>query len=114
MMDGRFDHLENMISPMVESHRRARSRRAMLEQRVWRGWSLPYYPMLIFVRWRERRALSRLIAAVPSTAQGARCKLVYLMATIIADPEPKRSDDTVQIIDTLSPHRESLLACLRK
>ncbi|MCC2097128.1 MAG: hypothetical protein KDJ29_09560 [Hyphomicrobiales bacterium] len=113
-MGGRFDASDSMISPMVESHRRARSRRATLEQRVWRGWSLPYYPMLVFVRWRERRALSRLIAAVPSTAQGARCKLVYLMATMIADPAPTSSVDVVQAIDTLGPHRESLLACLRK
>jgi hypothetical protein len=103
-----------MISPMVESHRRARSQRATLEQRVWRGWSLLYYPMLIFVRWRERRALSRLIAVVPSTAEDARCKLVYLVATMIADRAPEKLEDVATVVDTLRPYQDSLTCCLRK
>lgn len=113
-MDGRLEASESIISPMVESHRRARSQRATLEQRAWHGWSLLYYPMLTFVRWRERRALSRLIATVPSTAEGARCKLIYLMATMIADRAPEKLDDVTTVVDTLRPHQNSLIRCLRK
>ena len=113
-MGGRFDASESAISPMIESHRRARSQRAMLEQREWRGWSLRYYSTLIFMRWRERRALSRLIAVVPSTAEDARCKLVYLMATMIADRAPEKLEDVATVVETLRPYQDSLTSRLRK
>jgi hypothetical protein len=113
-MGGRFDASESMISLMVESHRRARSQRATLERRVWRGWSLLYYPMLVFVRWRERRALSRLVTVVPSTAHDARFKLIYLMATIVTDRTPTQSEDVTTVVETLRPHQDSLTCCLRK
>lgn len=113
-MGGRFDASKSTISPIIENHRRARSDRATLEQHVCRGWSLLYYPSLIFVRWRERRALSRLIAVVPSTAEGAHCKLVYLMATMIADLAPDRLEDVTTVVDTLRPYQNSLTSHLRK
>jgi hypothetical protein len=113
-MGGRFDASDSMISPMIETHRRAHSRRAALEQREWLGWSLLCSPMLILLRWRERRALSRLIAVVPSTAEEARCKLIYLMATMIADQAPDKLDDVATVVDTLRPYQDSLICRLRK
>jgi hypothetical protein len=113
-MGGRFDASESTISPMIESHRCVRSRRAALEQRVGRGWSCLYYPTLIFLRWRERRAMSRLITVVPSTAEGARRKLVYLMATMIADQVPEKSEDVETVVDTLRPYQDTLTSRLRK
>lgn len=113
-MGGCFDASESTISPMIESHRRVRSHRAALEQRVGRGWSCLSYPTLIFVRWRERRALSRLITVVPSTAEGARRKLVYLMATMIADRVPEKSQDVETVVETLRPYQDILTSRLRK
>lgn len=113
-MGGDFDASESTISPMVESHRRARSQLSALEKRVGRGWSRLSYLTLIYPRWRERRALSRLITVVPSTEEGAHCKLVYLMAIMIADQAPGKSDDVATVVDTLRPYQDSLTCRLRK
>lgn len=112
-MDGRFDLSEGTISQAVENHKRARRQRAKLEGEQG-GWSLLCYPVLIFIRWREQRALSRLIAVVPSTAEDARCKLLHLMAAMIVDRAPSQSDDIETVVDTLRPHQISLTSCLRK
>lgn len=113
-MGGRFDALDSTISPMIENHRRARSRRVALEQRKWLGWSPLCSPMLILLRWRERRALSGLIAVFPSTAEEARSKLIYLMAVMIMDQAPDKLDDVATVVDTLRPYQESLICRLRK
>lgn len=113
-MGGRSDASESTISSMIERHRRARSYRSALEQRVEDGRSRLFYPTLIFVRWRERRALSRLIAVVPSNAEGARRKLVYLMATMIADQAPEKLQDVETVVSTLRPYQDSLTHRLRK
>lgn len=113
-MGGRSDASESTISSMIERHRRARSYRSALEQRVEDGRSRLFYPTFIFVRWRERRALSRLIAVVPSNAEGARRKLVYLMATMIADQAPEKLQDVETVVSTLRPYQDSLTHRLRK
>lgn len=99
---------------MIANHERARAQRAALDGSAKNRWSQLRYPMLIFRRWREQKALSRLIGGVPATAEGARCKLVYLMATMIADGARNNSDDVETIVDTLRPYQDSLTACLRK
>lgn len=113
-MGRRFHATDSTISPIIEIHRRARSRRAALEQREWLGWSLLRSTMLILLRWRERRALSRLIAVVPSTEEEARCKLMYMMAIMIADQAPDNLDEVATVVDTLRPYQDSLICYLRK
>ncbi|MRX36877.1 hypothetical protein [Aminobacter sp. MDW-2] len=113
-MGGRFDASESTISPMIENHKRAHAQRAALEQRGWLGRSLLCRPMLVFVRWRERRALAKLVAIVPSTAEDARCKLIYVMANMIADRSTGQMEDVATVMETLRPHKHSLIRFLRK
>lgn len=113
-MGGRFDGSESTISPMIKKHRGARTKRAALEQRGWLGRSLLCFPLLIFLRWRERRALAKLVAIVPSTAEDARCKLIYVMANMIADRSPEQMEDVATVVKTLRSHKHSLTRFLRK
>lgn len=113
-MGGPFDASESTISPMIRNHRRARTQRAALEERGWLARSLLCWPMLIFMRWRERRALAKLVAIVPSTAEDARCKLIYVMANMIADRSPGQMEDVAIAMETLRSHKHSLTRFLRK
>ena len=70
--------------------------------------------MLIFMRWRERRALAKLVAIVPSTAEDARCKLIYVMANMIADRSPGQMEDVATVMETLRSHRDSLTRILHR
>jgi len=58
--------------------------------------------------------MSGLIRIVPATAEGARSKLLYLMATIMVDGVPIKADDIDTVLGTLRPHRDSLTAFLRQ
>lgn len=113
-MGGPFDASESTISPMIENHRRARTQRAALEQRGWLVRSLLCFPLLICVRWRERRALAKLVAIVPLTAEDARCKLTYVMANMIADRSTGPMEDVATVTETLRSHKDSLTRFLRK
>jgi hypothetical protein len=72
------------------------------------------YVMLSLRRWRERRALSRLVEGVPTTAEEASEKLAYVMAIMIEDRSPFSSEELVQVIDTLRPHCERLAHFIKK
>ncbi|CAG0986748.1 hypothetical protein RHIZO_02030 [Rhizobiaceae bacterium] len=50
----------------------------------------------------------------PATAEGARSKLLYLMATIMVDGAPINANDIETVLDTLRPHQDSLIAFLRQ
>jgi len=113
-MGGPFDASESTISPMIESHRRLRTQRAALERRGWLGRPLLCFPLLICMRWRERRALAKLVAIVPSTAEDARCKLIYVMANMIADRSTGQREDVATVMKTLRSHKHSLTRFLRK
>lgn len=109
-----FEPRERTISSMIASHKRARAHRRTLERSAKSRWSQLRYPMLIFERWRERKAMLRLIRMAPTTAEGARSKLLYLMATIMVDGAHVRADDIETVLDTLRPHQDSLTAFLRQ
>ena len=113
-MSGRFELTERTISSMIASHKRARAHRRTLERSAKSRWSQLRYPMLILGRWREQKAMSKLIRVAPATAEGARSKLLYLMATTMVDGAPIRADDIETILDTLRPHQGSLTAFLRQ
>lgn len=113
-MSERFDLSERTISSMIASHKRARAKERALERSAKSRWSQLRYPMLILGRWREQRALSRLIRTAPATAEGARSKLLYLMATIMVDGAPTRANDIKTVLGTLRPHQESLTGFLRQ
>lgn len=113
-MSDRFEPSERTISSMIASHKHARAYRRALEQLAASPWSQLCYPMLIFGRWRERKALSSLIRMAPATAEGARSKLLYLMATMIVGGGPSKPADVEIFLDTLRPHRDNLTAFLRQ
>lgn len=113
-MSGRFKLTERTISSMIASHKRARAHRCSLERSAKSRWSQLRYPVLIFERWRERKAMSKLIRLAPTTAEGARSKLLYLMATIMVDGAHVRADDIETSLDTLRPHQYNLTAFLRQ
>lgn len=113
-MGGHFDASERTISPIIENHLRARNQRTALEQCGWLGRSLLRRPLLVFARWRERQALAKLVAIVPSTAEDARCKVIYVMANMIADPYSGQTGDVTTVLETLRSHKHSLTRFLRK
>lgn len=111
-MRGRLNLSKITMSSMIAAHRQERSQRVALEQMAKRRWMR--YPMLIFRRWRERRALSKLIFMAPTSPEEASSKLAYLMATMIVDRSPSSSEELVQLINTLRPYRERLVPFLKK
>lgn len=113
-MSERFELSERTISSMIARHKGARSHRRALERSAKSRWSQLRYPMLIFIRWREQKALMRLAGGVPATSDGACSKLLYLMATMIVDGAPSKPDDVATVINTLLPHQDNLSAFLRK
>jgi hypothetical protein len=102
------------MSLIIAVHRRERSKRLALELKGKRLFSPMHYVMLSLRRWRERRALSRLVEGVPTTAEEASEKLAYVMAIMIEDHSPFSSEELVQVIDTLRPHCERLAHFIKK
>ncbi len=113
-MRGRLSLSKRTMSLIIAVHRRERSKRLALELKGKRRFSPMHYVMLSLRRWRERRALSRLVEGVPTTAEEASEKLAYVMAIMIEDHSPFSSEELVQVIDTLRPHCERLAHFIKK
>jgi hypothetical protein len=101
------------MSRTIASHRSACVARMMIERQLDSGWSLLSYPVLAFVRWREKRALLRLVELVPVGADDAEEKLLYLMAAMVAHRAPNGEGDIRNAIATLKPFVWTLCRCLR-
>ena len=112
-MIDRLDPRYKTMSRAIASHRRASMGRMMIERPLDSGWSLLRYSVLAFVRWREKRALLKLIVLDPVDANDAREKLVYLMAAMMAHHAPNDEGDIRNAIATLKPFVGTLSRCLR-
>lgn len=108
-----FSHRRSMSSS-IACHKRARQGRVATEEPSSSAWKLVRYPALIFFRWREKRALSDLIALAPANADEARKKLVYLIAVMVADPATPDAIGIANAIKTLKPFEGTLAHCLSK
>jgi hypothetical protein len=108
-----FPHRRTMSSSIAR-HKRARHGRVATEESSSSAWKLVRYMALIFFRWREKRALSDLIAFAPANADDARQKLVYLIAVMVADPATPDAIGIANAIKTLKPFEGTLAHCLSK
>ena len=113
MMESLFRHRRTM-SWSIARHKRARQGRVAAEEPSSSAWKLVRYPALIFFRWREKRALSKLIVLAPANADEARQKLVYLIAAIVADPATSDAIGIADAIKTLKPFEGTLAHCLNR
>jgi len=111
-MSDSFGLSDRIILSMIERHKLARAYKLAVIGARRGSWSQLRYPMLIFRRWREQMALSRLVRAVPATAEGAHRKLLYLMATLIEDGAPANLEEIRTLVATLRPHQDSLAVLL--
>jgi len=102
------------ISSSIARHKRARAARVATERLSSSAWKHLRYPALVFLRWRERRALFSLIRLAPANADDAREKLVYLMATMTIDPATPDALCIEIAIKTLKPFERTLAHCLSK
>lgn len=103
------------MSWSIARHKRARQGRVTAEEeQSSSAWKLMRDPALIFLRWREKRALSKLIVLAPANADEARQKLVYLIAAIVADPATSDAIGIVDAIKTLKPFEGTLAHCLNR
>lgn len=102
------------MSSSIARHKRARQRRLATEKPSSSAWKLVRCPALIFFRWRERRALANLIVLAPANADEASQKLLYLMATMVADPATPDAISIANAIKTLKPFEGTLVHCLSK
>ena len=108
-----FPHRRTMSSSIAR-HKRAQQGRVTAEEPSASALQLVRYPALIFFRWREKRALSSLIALAPANGDDARQKLVYLMAVMVADPAIPDVVGIAKAIKTLKPFEGTLAHCLSK
>ncbi|MBS4018159.1 MAG: hypothetical protein KGZ68_07975 [Dechloromonas sp.] len=113
-MIGRFDPRHKTMSLAIARHKRACVSRATIDRQLKSAWSLLRYPALAYVRWRENRALSKLMVIAPVDADDAREKLIYILAAIMADRSLPDGNDITFAIATLKPFRGTLFRCLKK
>ncbi|MCO5073819.1 MAG: hypothetical protein M9944_21710 [Rhizobiaceae bacterium] len=102
------------MSTSIARHKSAYQERIATEEPSASSWNLFRYAVLIFFRWREKRALSNLIRLAPANADDARQKLVYLMAAMVVDPAALDAVGVADAIKTLKPFEEALAHCLNK
>ena len=102
------------MSSSIARHKRAQQGRVTAEEPSASALQLVRYPALIFFRWREKRALSSLIALAPANGDDARQKLVYLIAVMVADPATPDAFGIANAIKTLKPFEGTLAHCLSK
>jgi hypothetical protein len=93
------------ISKKIAAHRRRRRQAlalvAALETRAGGLATRSLGMKLFMVRWLERRAMRRLVNAVPRNGNEARQKLQYTMAFLIADGDDIHRGDIERVICTL-------------
>ena len=108
-----FRHRGTM-STSIARHKNAFQERTATEEPSASAWNLFRFPVLIFLRWREKRALSILIRLAPANADDARQKLVYQKAAMLDDPAALDAVGVADVIKTLKPFEETLAHCLNK
>ena len=102
------------ISSSIARHKRARQGRLATEKPSSSAWKLVTYPALIFLRWREMRALANLMVLAPKNDDEARQKLLYLIATMVADSATPDAICIANAIKTLKPFQGTLAHYLSK
>lgn len=96
-----FTRSDQTISSKIASHKRSRAERIALDRRHEQTKLRLRYPMLIYYRWREKRAYSHLLSSKPATAEDAYEKLIYLMALMTSKASPLPLNDVQQAVTTL-------------
>lgn len=107
-----FTRSDQTISSKIASHKRSRAERIALDRRHEQTKLRLRYPMLIYYRWREKRAYSHLLSSKPATAEDAYEKLIYLMALMTSNAPPLPLNDVQQAVTTLRPFGSHLAEAL--
>jgi hypothetical protein len=107
------------ISKRIAAHRRRRHQTlalgAALQARNGNSLITRSLGMKLFLaRWLERRAMRRLVNAVPRNGSEAREKLQYIMAFLIADGNGVHSGDIERVICTLRQFKVDTRAQLNR
>lgn len=111
-MLGLFTRSDRKMSSKIASHKRFRTERITLDRRHEQTKLRLYHPMLIYYRWREKRAYSHLLSSKPANAEDAYEKLIYLMALMTSNASPLPLNDVQQAVTTLRPFGSHLAEAL--
>lgn len=109
---GLFTRSDKMMSSKIASHKRFRTERIALDGRREQTKLRLHYPMLIYYRWREKRAYSHFLSSKPANAEDACEKLIYLMALMTSNAPPLPLNDVQQAVLTLRSFRSDLVEAL--
>ena len=111
-MLGLFTRSDKTMSSKIASHKRFRTERIALDGRHEQTKLRLHYPMLIYFRWREKRAYSHLLSSKPANAEDAYEKLIYLMALMTSNAPPVPLNDVQHAVTTLRPFGSHLAKAL--
>ena len=111
-MLGLFTRSDKTMSSKIASHKRSRAERIALDRRHEQTKLRLHYPLLIYYRWREKRAYSHLLSSKPATAEDAYEKLIYVMALMTSKAAPLPLNDVQQAVTTLRPFGSHLAEAL--
>lgn len=100
------------MSSNIARHSRLRAGIIALERRHEQTRLLLRYPVLVYYRWREKCAYSRLLSSKPANAADAREKLIYLMALMSSNAVVLPPSDVQRAVRTLRPFRSDLARAL--
>ena len=107
-----FTRSDRPMASNIARHRRLRAENVALERRHEQTGLLLRYPVLVYRRWREKCAYSRLISSKPANAADAREKLIYLMALMSSNTVAPPTSDVQRAVRTLRPFKSDLAAAL--
>ncbi|MBX9462786.1 MAG: hypothetical protein KL840_07405 [Aquamicrobium sp.] len=100
------------MSSKIASHKRFRTERIALDRRQEQTTLRLRYALLMYYRWREKRAYSHLLSSQPANAEDAYEKLIYLMALMTSNVPPLPLNDVQQAVTTLRPFGSHLAKAL--
>lgn len=100
------------MSSKIASHKRFRTERIALDRRHEQTPLRLHYLLLIYYRWREKRAYSHLLSSKPANAEDAYEKLMYLMALMTSNVPHLPLNDVQKAVTTLRPFGSHLAKAL--
>ena len=100
------------MSSKIASHKRFRTERIALDRRQEQTTLRLRYALLMYYRWREKRAYSHLLSSQPANAEDAYEKLIYVMALMTSNVPPLPLNDVQQAVKTLRPFGSHLAEAL--
>ncbi len=107
-----FTRSDKPMSSNIARHRRFRTERVALERHHTQTRLLLRYPVLVYCRWREKSAYSRLLSSQPANAEDAREKLIYLIALMSSNAVALPTSDVQRAVRTLRPFKSDLAGAL--